>query len=287
MKKILLIFFIVPIQLIAQIEITDKETELYVGVENTGLTMIEFYSNNCKFCKIMEPIYKKLSSKYKDQGKFYRLNIDNHKDVYYGLNGTPTYMVYNNTERLFVKDGAMSFNKLEAIFLAGVMKDVIKSSTVNETKKKITSKEILFKAWSFVEKNLSDGLTKVQIGTDNIELNAKKIERINNVNVGLTNGINVKIGIVEYEIIDNPHQFSFTDSEELITEIKSEYDDAESGTIFTDFDSVMSKIEDGIIVKISHYDDLFEGIIKKYLCFGIIENSGEYHCFGLALEFPE
>lgn len=286
MKKLFLILCLASLNVFSQKEITDAESKRYIGVPNTGFTMIEFYSSSCQFSDTMKPVYQKLSAKYSYEAKFYKLNIDNHKDIYF-VPSTPYYMVYKDEKRLITKGGVMDFNELETILLAGLNKDVVLNLIVASAKIEVDSKYLLFQAWNYMEKSLSSDsfLEKEDIGTEDIIGNAKKIEKLKNVENGLSPGLSITIGKVSYEIVTEPWKIPPPKDEPLFQdEMKKEYERAGGGTYVNDYsDNIWPKIKDGLVVKLSYFDKAMEMEITWYLCFGVDLNSGKFLPFAHVL----
>ncbi|MCE3234561.1 MAG: thiol:disulfide interchange protein [Vampirovibrio sp.] len=68
---------------------------------DTGkMVLLDFYSDFCGTCQMMEPFLKGLASKTENQVRFKRIDLtdsDNQKYLQlYGIEGTPTYVLYNS-----------------------------------------------------------------------------------------------------------------------------------------------------------------------------------------------
>ncbi len=265
---------------ICQKDISEAETKIYVGVPNTGLTMIEFYSDKCKFCNQMKPLYAKLSKKYSNAAKFYKINIDNYRDTYFVKN-TPTYMVYLNENRQIVAEGAMTFEKLEAVFQAGFLKNALYSKTVDLVKEQVSSGELILKSWNHFMERIREAKND---GSNNKEFYINLIDSREDLNNGVLDGASITIGDVQYKIIENPESISIPEEWEwpsqpgtFQSDLKRVYKNAANGTFTSRYEGdLWPKIEDGYAVEIKYNDADFDAPVVSYLCFAIDILSGQY-----------
>lgn len=74
--------------------------ELVDAVKNCRVTVVNFYSTNCPYCRAFHPIFEYVASKYIGKAGFYRLNIDYSPETAWRLNimGTPTTILFINGE---------------------------------------------------------------------------------------------------------------------------------------------------------------------------------------------
>lgn len=82
--------------MVKDIEAPEWDSEL----DSTGKLVVEFWHDQCIWCKRLAPIYADLEKEYPNV-TFARLNIlandeNNHIGVRYGISGTPTIKVFCN-----------------------------------------------------------------------------------------------------------------------------------------------------------------------------------------------
>ncbi|MDH5438047.1 MAG: thioredoxin family protein [Candidatus Bathyarchaeota archaeon] len=74
----------------------DWETEI---LKSDTLVVVDFWHEQCPWCKRLEPIYSEVSEEYKDKVKFAKINVlksheNQHVAVQYGIMGTPTLVFF-------------------------------------------------------------------------------------------------------------------------------------------------------------------------------------------------
>ncbi|MDR2458211.1 MAG: thioredoxin [Clostridiales Family XIII bacterium] len=67
-----------------------------------GVSVVDFFADWCGPCKIMHPIYERLSEEYNGKIKFYRLNIDKNEvsTSKYDVMTIPTFIIFKDGEKL-------------------------------------------------------------------------------------------------------------------------------------------------------------------------------------------
>jgi len=68
-------------------------------LQSDTLVVVDFWHNQCIWCKRLEPIYSEVSEEYKNKVKFAKLNVlAGHENqqigVKYGIMGTPTLVFF-------------------------------------------------------------------------------------------------------------------------------------------------------------------------------------------------
>lgn len=60
--------------------------------------LVDFYSNFCPPCRVLEPIFEELRKEFKGKVKFLRLNTDQNREltVRYGIMGVPTLILFED-----------------------------------------------------------------------------------------------------------------------------------------------------------------------------------------------
>lgn len=100
----------------AQKEITDKDADSLLLVNNNRLIVLDFYATWCGPCKIMDPLIKELEAKYKDKVDFYKMDVDKNKaDETLGISALPSYLFIKNSTSIGVIEGVTGKQKMEAL----------------------------------------------------------------------------------------------------------------------------------------------------------------------------
>ena len=81
--------------------------------------VVEFWAEWCGPCKMMKPIFEKVSSENSSEVQMYTLNIDNNREVALslGIRSIPTVKMFNSGEVIDTKVGVMN---------EGQIKDLVK-----------------------------------------------------------------------------------------------------------------------------------------------------------------
>ncbi len=82
-------------------ELTIKEFE---EIKNNGVVIVDFYTEWCGDCKIMEPIYQNLHDKYEDKVTFVKVNAED-AGVFrikgpYNVLRVPTFIIYKDGKEI-------------------------------------------------------------------------------------------------------------------------------------------------------------------------------------------
>jgi thioredoxin 1 len=89
-------------------EITSEE--LKQKIENGEKLIIDFYTDWCNPCRMMKPIFQKVSEKLRNENsevQLYTMNAENNRDiaVNYGVRAVPTIKIFNNGDVVDTKTG--------------------------------------------------------------------------------------------------------------------------------------------------------------------------------------
>ena len=81
---------------VIDVDADDWEREI---LKSDTLTIVDFWHERCPWCKMLDPIYSKLSEQYKGKVKFAKLNVlKSHENqqtgAKYGVMGTPTLIFF-------------------------------------------------------------------------------------------------------------------------------------------------------------------------------------------------
>ena len=75
-----------------------SSVDLQQKINNGEKLMVEFWADWCGPCKMMKPIFEKVSSENSSEVQMYTLNIDNNREVAasLGIRSIPTVKVFNS-----------------------------------------------------------------------------------------------------------------------------------------------------------------------------------------------
>ena len=96
-------------------EITAKE--LNEKIENGEKLIVDFWATWCGPCKMLKPIYEKVSSKNTTEVQMYTMDVDANRDlaVSLGVRSVPTIKVFNKGEVVDTKVGILHEHELTLI----------------------------------------------------------------------------------------------------------------------------------------------------------------------------
>ncbi len=87
-------------------------------INNTDkIVLIDFYADWCGPCKMLAPVIKEISEKYKDKIKVCKVNVDNNQElaVKYNITNIPTLLFFKNGSLVNSSIGFVSKSELEEI----------------------------------------------------------------------------------------------------------------------------------------------------------------------------
>lgn len=79
--------------------------------------LVDFYADWCGPCKMMAPIVKEMSEQYDGKVKIGKLNVDENPNtaVQYKVMSIPTFLMFQNGEKVNFVAGAVSKKELETM----------------------------------------------------------------------------------------------------------------------------------------------------------------------------
>ena len=89
--------------------------ELQEKINKGEKLIIEFWAEWCGPCRMMKPIFEKVSSENSSEVQMYTLNIDNNREVALslGIRNIPTVKMFNSGEVVETKVGMMNEGQIK------------------------------------------------------------------------------------------------------------------------------------------------------------------------------
>jgi thioredoxin 1 len=87
-----------------------SSVDLQQKINNGEKLMVEFWADWCGPCKMMKPIFERVSQSNESEVQMYTLNIDNNREVAVslGIRSIPTIKMFNSGEVIETKVGLMN-----------------------------------------------------------------------------------------------------------------------------------------------------------------------------------
>lgn len=94
-------------------EITAKE--LQERINNGDKIMVDFWANWCGPCRMLKPIFEKVSSENTTEVQMYTMDVDTNRDiaVSLGIRSVPTVKVFNEGRVVDTKVGVIQEEELK------------------------------------------------------------------------------------------------------------------------------------------------------------------------------
>lgn len=94
-----------------------SSVDLQQKINNGEKLMVEFWADWCGPCKMMKPIFEKVSSENNSEVQMYTLNIDNNREVAVslGIRSIPTVKVFNSGQIVETKVGLLNENQIKEL----------------------------------------------------------------------------------------------------------------------------------------------------------------------------
>lgn len=87
-----------------------SSVELQQKINSGEKIIVEFWAEWCGPCKMMKPIFEKVSSTNQSEVKMYTLNIDNNREVAIslGIRSIPTVKMFNSGQVIDTRVGVLN-----------------------------------------------------------------------------------------------------------------------------------------------------------------------------------
>ena len=94
-----------------------NSVELQQKINNGEKLMVEFWAEWCGPCKMMKPIFEKVSSTNESDVHMYTMNIDNNREIAMamGIRSIPTVKMFNAGQVVETKVGLLSENQINEL----------------------------------------------------------------------------------------------------------------------------------------------------------------------------
>ena len=100
------------------VNVTDLNDSKFNEFTNEGISLVDVWAPWCGPCKMIGPVFDKLSSDYKDSEiKFGKLNADDNSEIVrsLGVRNIPTIIIYKNGEIVDRTVGMVSEGQLKEL----------------------------------------------------------------------------------------------------------------------------------------------------------------------------
>jgi thioredoxin 1 len=79
-------------------------------IKSEKLTLVDFFSDWCGPCRMMNPIIGEISNEMKEETEVIKVDVDASRDlaIKYNVRGIPTFILFKNGEPIWRQSGAIS-----------------------------------------------------------------------------------------------------------------------------------------------------------------------------------
>jgi thioredoxin 1 len=87
-----------------------SSSELQEKIDNNEKVIVEMYATWCGPCKVLKPIFEKVSNENTSDVQMYMMDVDSNRDfaVKYGIRSVPTIKIFNGSSSIGTKVGLVS-----------------------------------------------------------------------------------------------------------------------------------------------------------------------------------
>ncbi|MBI5698360.1 MAG: thioredoxin [Thaumarchaeota archaeon] len=81
----------------SQVQVLELNSANFDAVTSQGLVLVDFWAEWCGPCKMMHPIFERMSKKYRHI-QFARVNVDQNQDISmkFGVQAIPTFIMFKD-----------------------------------------------------------------------------------------------------------------------------------------------------------------------------------------------
>jgi len=81
----------------SQVQVIDLSAANFDQVTSKGLVLVDFWAEWCGPCKMMHPVFERMSKKYRHI-QFARVNVDQNQDISmkFGVQAIPTFIMFKD-----------------------------------------------------------------------------------------------------------------------------------------------------------------------------------------------
>lgn len=98
------------------LDIITKKSEFEKIISESNIPVIvKFFATWCGPCKMIAPVFEKLSQEFEKQVKFIEIDVDNCDKISddYCVSSVPTFIIFKNNEEFNRTSGALGYEQLE------------------------------------------------------------------------------------------------------------------------------------------------------------------------------
>lgn len=87
-----------------------SSSELQEKIDNNEKVIVEMYAIWCGPCKVLKPIFEKVSNENTSDVQMYMMDVDSNRDfaIKYGVRSVPTIKIFNGSSSVGTKVGLVS-----------------------------------------------------------------------------------------------------------------------------------------------------------------------------------
>ena len=98
------------------LDVINKKSDFNKIISESNIPVVaKFFATWCGPCKMIAPVFEKLSQEFENQVKFIEIDVDDCdkiSDDYY-VSSVPTFIIFKNNEEFNRTSGALSYEQLE------------------------------------------------------------------------------------------------------------------------------------------------------------------------------
>ena len=98
-------------------DVVNKKSEFEKIISESNIPVIvKFFATWCGPCKMIAPIFDKLSQEFEKQIKFIEIDVDDCDGIAgdYYVSSVPTFIIFKNNEEFNRTSGALGYEQLES-----------------------------------------------------------------------------------------------------------------------------------------------------------------------------